>query len=133
VHIIEPREDLFKSPEEKIKILTERAAKSGTALEDWMSLSSFRRALGGEGGTVLFSAGVYNLDNPFEPVEKGDCDATVYGRYVSVCKLLTCRYFISNPDLPRRIKEGIPLTKYDRSTFYSHGREGYVDYETASL
>jgi 2,4-dienoyl-CoA reductase-like NADH-dependent reductase (Old Yellow Enzyme family) len=41
------------------------------------------------------------------------------------------RYFISNPDLPRRIKEGIPLTKYDRSTFYSHGREGYVDYEYA--
>jgi hypothetical protein len=43
------------------------------------------------------------------------------------------RYFISNPDLPRRIKEGIPLTKYDRSTFYSHGREGYVDYDFAKI
>jgi len=28
------------------------------------------------------------------------------------------RMFISNPDLPFRIKEGIELTKYDRNTFY---------------
>lgn len=28
------------------------------------------------------------------------------------------RYFIPNPDLPFRVKEGVPLTKYDRSTFY---------------
>jgi hypothetical protein len=81
VHIIEPREDLFKTPEEKIQILNERAAKSGTDVKDWMSLASFRRELGGEGGTVLLSAGVYNADNPFDPVEKGEVDATVYGRY----------------------------------------------------
>lgn len=82
VHILEPREDLFKSPEEKIVILNERAAKSGTAVEDWMSLKAFRRELGGEGGTVMFSAGGYNFDNPFETVEKGEADAIVYGRYV---------------------------------------------------
>ena len=82
--MIEPREDYFTSPEEKIKVLTERAAKSGTAIGDWMSLASFRRELAGEGGTVLLSAGVYNLDNAFNPVENGDVDATVYGRYVHV-------------------------------------------------
>ncbi|TFY68533.1 hypothetical protein EVG20_g3509 [Dentipellis fragilis] len=41
------------------------------------------------------------------------------------------RHFISNPDLPRRLKNDWPLAKYDRSTFYTHGPEaveGYIDY-----
>ncbi|KAK4144576.1 NADH:flavin oxidoreductase [Dichotomopilus funicola] len=38
------------------------------------------------------------------------------------------RYFISTPDLPFRIKEGIPLNKYDRSTFYlPKSPVGYID------
>lgn len=44
------------------------------------------------------------------------------------------RYFISNPDLVRRIREGIPLTKYNRDTFYLYGpdkTEGYTDYPFA--
>jgi len=60
--------------------LNERAKNSGTALEDWLSLRSFRRALGGEGGTVMFSAGGYNPDNSFDVVERGETDAIVYGR-----------------------------------------------------
>jgi 2,4-dienoyl-CoA reductase-like NADH-dependent reductase (Old Yellow Enzyme family) len=84
VHIIEPREDLFGSFEEKIKILKERAKNSDTAVEDWMSLKAYRRELGGEGGTVMFSAGGYNFDNPFETIEKGETDAIVYGRYVTL-------------------------------------------------
>ena|SRR5579862_208761 len=131
VHIIEPREDLFASPEEKIKILNERAKNSGTAVEDWMSLKAFRRELGGEGGTVMFSAGGYNSENPFETVEKGETDAIVYGRCAQRYFMLTDRWFISNPDLPLRIKEGIPLNKYDRSTFYTHGPEGYITYPRA--
>lgn len=39
------------------------------------------------------------------------------------------RYFISNPDLVYRIKKGIPLTKYNRPTFYLNKQwEGYNDY-----
>ncbi|KAF2758250.1 NADH:flavin oxidoreductase/NADH oxidase family protein [Pseudovirgaria hyperparasitica] len=38
------------------------------------------------------------------------------------------RYYISTPDLPYRIKRGIPLNKYNRETFYSSGPEGYIDY-----
>jgi NADPH2 dehydrogenase len=39
------------------------------------------------------------------------------------------RYFISNPDLVYRIKNGIELTKYDRSTFYNpKSPKGYIDY-----
>jgi len=42
------------------------------------------------------------------------------------------RYFISNPDLPKRIREGIALTPYNRATFYLPEKaEGYTDYPTA--
>jgi NADPH2 dehydrogenase len=41
------------------------------------------------------------------------------------------RYFIANPDLPARIKNGVPFTKYNRDTFYSQGPVGYTDYPTA--
>lgn len=38
------------------------------------------------------------------------------------------RYFISNPDLPFRLEHGIPLTPYDRSTFYTKEAAGYTTY-----
>ncbi|KAJ8126528.1 hypothetical protein O1611_g7110 [Lasiodiplodia mahajangana] len=38
------------------------------------------------------------------------------------------RYFISNPDLVFRLREGIEFAKYDRSTFYTTKPEGYIDY-----
>ncbi|KAJ8102542.1 hypothetical protein POJ06DRAFT_51343 [Lipomyces tetrasporus] len=42
------------------------------------------------------------------------------------------RYFIANPDLVAKVKEGIPLTKYNRDTFYlPKSRLGYADYEYA--
>ncbi|KAK7205922.1 hypothetical protein BZA70DRAFT_310392 [Myxozyma melibiosi] len=42
------------------------------------------------------------------------------------------RYFISNPDLVAKIKEGIPLTPYNRDTFYlPKDPKGYLDYSYA--
>lgn len=38
------------------------------------------------------------------------------------------RYFISNPDLVRRLQDNLPLAKYDRSTLYSQDAKGYTDY-----
>ncbi|KAG1461048.1 hypothetical protein G6F56_005812 [Rhizopus delemar] len=38
------------------------------------------------------------------------------------------RVFIANPDLPERIKRGLSLNKYDRSTFYTNDAVGYTDY-----
>lgn len=39
------------------------------------------------------------------------------------------RYFISNPDLVYRIREGLPLARWDRSTFYvNESEKGYTDY-----
>ncbi|KAF8261819.1 putative NADPH2 dehydrogenase chain OYE2 [Lactarius quietus] len=43
------------------------------------------------------------------------------------------RHFISNPDLPLRLKEGLSLTRYNRDTFYdSVVAAGYIDYPFAN-
>jgi 2,4-dienoyl-CoA reductase-like NADH-dependent reductase (Old Yellow Enzyme family) len=47
----------------------------------------------------------------------GHADAIAFGRI-----------FISNPDLPRRLSEGYPLTPYNRATFYGGEEAGYTDY-----
>ena len=54
-------------------------------------------------------------------LDKGVADAIAFGRT-----------FLANPDLPHRIREGIPLAKDDAATWYSRGPEGYVDYPTAA-
>ena len=73
----------------------------------------FRAAFKG----ALLSAGGYAADTAKQVVASGLADAVAFGRF-----------FISNPDLPRKIKEGIPFTSYDRSTFYGGGEKGYTDY-----
>ena len=61
----------------------------------------------------LILAGGFNADN-FK--DKKDC-AIAFGRY-----------FISNPTLVEKLRNGETLTPYDRSTFYSAGEKGYTDY-----
>lgn len=38
------------------------------------------------------------------------------------------RAFIANPDLVRRLREGAPLNRADKTTFYGGGGKGYTDY-----
>lgn len=38
------------------------------------------------------------------------------------------RHFIANPDLVERLRNGLPLARFDRKTLYSPGPEGYSDY-----
>ncbi|KAG8745748.1 hypothetical protein FRC11_012994 [Ceratobasidium sp. 423] len=68
----------------------------------------------------FLNAGGYNAKSAEETVNKYENNAIVFGRY-----------FISNPDLPERLKKGVALSHYDRSTFYSHGAKGYIDYPKA--
>ncbi|NHN83621.1 alkene reductase [Acetobacter musti] len=42
------------------------------------------------------------------------------------------RPFIANPDLPRRIREGLPLATSEMKTWYSQGTEGYIDFPPAT-
>ena len=65
----------------------------------------------------IVSAGGFEPHTATEAVKEGFADAVTFGRY-----------FVSNPDLPRRIKEGLPLSPYDRDTFYTFDAKGYTDY-----
>ena len=38
------------------------------------------------------------------------------------------KLFISNPDLPRRFREGTALNEWNGATFYAPGAAGYTDY-----
>jgi N-ethylmaleimide reductase len=65
----------------------------------------------------LIAAGGFEPNTAYAIVEKGDADAVTFGRH-----------FLANPDLPRRIREGLPLNAYDRKTFYTFDAKGYTDY-----
>lgn len=103
VHLIEPR--------------SSGAGGGDTVIENVPDTAVlFRKVFQG----MLLSAGGYNPDNAKEVVEAGLADAIAFGRF-----------YISNPDLPRKIQEGIPLAAYDRGTFYGGGEKGYTDYPSA--
>ena len=68
---------------------------------------------------VLIAAGNYKPDTAEATVASGQADAIAFGRL-----------FISNPDLPERIRQGAALTPYNRSTFYGGEETGYTDYPT---
>jgi N-ethylmaleimide reductase len=65
----------------------------------------------------IIAAGGFEPSTAEAAVEDGVLDAVVFGRY-----------FVSNPDLPRRIRQHLPLAHYDRKTFYTFDAHGYTDY-----
>ena len=65
----------------------------------------------------IVAAGGFEPDTAEAVVTKGDADLVAFGRY-----------FVSNPDLPVRIKQRLPLSDYDRNTFYTFDARGYIDY-----
>jgi N-ethylmaleimide reductase len=66
---------------------------------------------------VLMAAGGFSGETAEAAIAAGHADAIAFGRI-----------FISNPDLPRRLHEGLPLTPYNRATFYGGEEAGYTDY-----
>jgi N-ethylmaleimide reductase len=66
---------------------------------------------------VLISAGGFTGETAEAAIAQGHADAIAFGRI-----------FISNPDLPRRLQHGFPLTPYNRATFYGGEEAGYTDY-----
>jgi N-ethylmaleimide reductase len=69
---------------------------------------------------TLIAAGGFTPASAEAIVTFGDADLVAFGRH-----------FISNPDLPERLRQGLPLTRYERSTFYGGDARGYTDYPTA--
>jgi N-ethylmaleimide reductase len=66
---------------------------------------------------VLMTAGGFSGETAAAAIAAGHADAIAFGRI-----------FISNPDLPRRLHQGLPLTPYNRATFYGGEEAGYTDY-----
>lgn len=71
---------------------------------------------------LFISAGGYTGELADQAINAGDADAIAFGRL-----------FISNPDLPNRLAQGIALTPYNRATFYGGTEKGYTDYPTATM
>jgi N-ethylmaleimide reductase len=67
----------------------------------------------------IIAAGGFEPDTAEAAVANGIASLIAFGRQ-----------FIANPDLPKRIKLGLPLNRYDRSTFYGFDARGYTDYPT---
>jgi N-ethylmaleimide reductase len=65
----------------------------------------------------LITAGGFTGEAADAAIAAGHADAIAFGRI-----------FISNPDLPRRLQHGYPLTPYNRATFYGGEEKGYTDY-----
>jgi N-ethylmaleimide reductase len=65
----------------------------------------------------LIAAGNFRADTANAIIAAGNADAVAFGRL-----------FISNPDLPQRLRTNAALTPYSRATFYSGRVEGYLDY-----
>jgi len=67
---------------------------------------------------VFLRAGGFTLESAVATANKYENDVIVFGRT-----------FISNPDLPLRLRNGWDLNRYNRTTFYKNkSPEGYVDY-----
>jgi N-ethylmaleimide reductase len=101
-HVIEPRSS---------------NAGGGDTVNDGVPRTAplFRKVFKG----VLISAGGHTPESAKADVADGAADMVAFGRY-----------FISNPDLPERIRSGVALTAYDRATFYGGTEKGYTDYPT---
>jgi 2,4-dienoyl-CoA reductase-like NADH-dependent reductase (Old Yellow Enzyme family) len=73
------------------------------------------------GGPYIVNEG-FDLAGAKAALASGEADAVGFGKL-----------FISNPDLPARLKSGAPLNPWIAETFYSGGAEGYVDYPALQL
>jgi N-ethylmaleimide reductase len=94
---------------------TEAGGKDSNIIEAPNAAELFRKNFSG----ILISAGGYNPEMAKETIAANKADAISFGRW-----------FISNPDLVKRIETGADLNKYDRTTFYGGAEKGYTDYPT---
>ncbi|KAF5575811.1 NADPH2 dehydrogenase [Fusarium pseudocircinatum] len=107
IHAIEPRADgSMDTPEHLRKV------------EDTLAPI---REVATRAGVQFIVAGGYTPEKALQHTCETD-DLVAFGRH-----------FIPNPDLPARIKNRWPLTKYDRAVFYEVDHVGYTDAEKAAV
>lgn len=79
----------------------------------WQSNEPFRKIWTGD----LIRAGGYNRETAIDTAQEDDKTLIGFGRY-----------FIANPDFVYRLENDLPLTHWDRPSFYTPGPHGYTDY-----
>jgi len=90
-----------------------------------LEANDFAREIWGKTGRPFLVSGGFTPENALEHM--GGSDGEGKGRERDV--IVFGKWFISNPDLVRRIAYNSPLTQYDRSTFYiPESPVGYIDY-----
>ena len=90
-------------------------ASNDPAFSASLSSARFRSVYKG----TLIAAGGFTPFGAASAIDDGTYDLIAFGRW-----------FLSNPDLPERIRLGAPLNVYDGEQFYSNGASGYTDYPT---
>ena len=104
-----------------LHLIEPRASGAGQREVDHQNVPSAARLFRPLWSGSLITAGNFQGGNANEMVAAGQADAIAFGRF-----------FISNPDLPERLRLGVALTPYNRATFYTSGAEGYLDYPRMS-
>ena len=94
-----------------------RSSGAGRAEVNWQGVPSAMVLYRPLWKGVLITAGGFTGEAAEAAIAEGHADAIAFGRI-----------FISNPDLPLRLRHGYPLTPYNRKTFYGGDVEGYTDY-----
>lgn len=138
VHIVEPRYDQFSTEGafsdtiQRSVVEGEKAVEKSTPVG--LSIWPFRHILK---QTVLITAGGFDADSARSAIAEGVC-YLAHGVYIGwelnwgktgrADAVAFGRHFTSNPDLPRRLIEGLLLSGYDRKTFYTLGSKGLVDF-----
>ncbi len=70
---------------------------------------------------VLVLNSDFTAERAQRTIAAGEADAITFGRA-----------FIANPDLPHRLRAGLPVNQADFTTFYTQGAPGYTDYPAVS-
>jgi N-ethylmaleimide reductase len=105
-----------------IKVLEDAGvAYVSIAEADWDNApdlpEGFRRAVRDTFSGRIIYAGRYTAERGERLIEAGLADLIAFGRP-----------FIANPDLPRRVQHGWPLTPVDPTTMYGGTEHGFTDY-----
>ncbi|RDK05566.1 alkene reductase [Cupriavidus lacunae] len=78
---------------------------------------AFRQSIRARFTRPVIVAGNYDRARAEWVLSKGYADLVAFGRP-----------FVANPDLPRRLADGLPLATFDGSTLFGGGERGYTDH-----
>ncbi|MEM5461648.1 alkene reductase [Paraburkholderia phytofirmans] len=87
--------------------------EDGTSVQQPVVTDELRKHFPG----VIIAAGGFDGASAEAIISTGDADMVAFERR-----------FAANPDLPTRLRRNLPLSRYDRSTFYRDSEFGYTDY-----